>query len=210
MRRFVATWWAAAMLGASAIAVTLPSPVAAQGGSTSQGYQLIQATRQRDLQKAVTMLREAPGTLVNTRDGDTGETPLAIAVGRRDLVWTRAMLGFRADPNIANRAGVTPLMTAAFLGFSEGADLLLRLGARVNAVNNQGESALHLAVQRGDVAMVRLLLDARADPNLQDRIAGLSPIDYARRDARLAQIASLLETRRAAAAPSARPVQGPR
>jgi ankyrin repeat protein len=49
------------------------------------------------------------------------------------------------------------------------------------------------AVQRRDVQLVRTLLDAKADPDQVDRLAGLTARDYAARDTRSPVIAQLLK-----------------
>lgn len=64
------------------------------------------------------------------------------------------------------------------------------------AAAHTGSTALHCAGQRGDVALLRALLDLAADPGLKDD-AGCTPLDRARAvfgDADLPQpIAALLE-----------------
>jgi len=45
-----------------------------------------------------------------------------------------------ADVNEVEAAGNTPLHSAAFEGWLEGAQLLLQLGAKVNASNNAGDT----------------------------------------------------------------------
>jgi hypothetical protein len=55
--------------------------------------------------------------------------------------------------------------------------LLLAKGADVNAVNDNGESALHIAVTRGD-ALVRFLVEKGAKLDLKDK-SGRTPLDVA-------------------------------
>mmetsp|Transcript_44889 Transcript_44889/g.85818 ORF Transcript_44889/g.85818 Transcript_44889/m.85818 type:complete len:117 (+) Transcript_44889:2337-2687(+) len=43
------------------------------------------------------------------------------------------------------QAGNTPLHNAAYEGWIEGAELLLKLGAKINASNNAGDTAWHWA-----------------------------------------------------------------
>jgi hypothetical protein len=56
----------------------------------------------------------------------------------------------------------------------------LAQGAQVNAARPDGRTALMLAAERGDAALIRLLLDAGADTHRLDR-EGLSATDWARR-----------------------------
>jgi ankyrin repeat protein len=53
-------------------------------------------------------------------------------------------------------------------------------GAQVNAARPDGRTALMLAAERGDAALIQLLLDAGADTQRLDR-EGLSAADWARR-----------------------------
>ncbi|MEQ1509152.1 MAG: ankyrin repeat domain-containing protein [Sphingopyxis sp.] len=183
IRRF---FWGVALFSAAIGA----APSAAQFGSP--GYRFLEAVRDRDGTK-VTEFLDQSAIIVNTREGQSGQTALLIVTERRDLVWIRFMLGRGADANIANRAGMTPLIQAAQLAFVEGASALLAGGARVNASSANGETALHVAVHRRDLAMVRVLIAAGANPDIQDNITGQSPRDYARRDPRAAAVLTALD-----------------
>lgn len=175
----------------------------------SAGYQFLQAVRERDGAKVQEILNEPGTVIVNTRDPSTNGTALHIVTERRDLVWIRFLLAQRADPNLGDRDGSTPLMIAANLGFVDGIQALVAGGARINQANGRGETALHFAVQRRDVNTVRALVEAGADPELQDSVAGKSPRDYASEDVRLAAVLAALDRR--TPAPIANPlVAGPR
>ena len=175
-----------------AIALISAGPAAAQFGSP--GYRFLEAVRDRDGTKATELLDQS-AIIINTREGQTGQTALLIVTARRDLVWIRFMLSRGADANAANREGLTPLMQAALLSFAEGAHTLINGGARVNASGANGETPLHIAVQRRDLSMVRLLIAAGADPDLQDNITGQSPRDYAARDTRATAVLAALDER---------------
>src|SRR3546814_804778 len=103
----------------AAAAVLAAPPAAAQ---FSDSYSFLQAVEKRDGDKATSLLTDNDTRVINTRNPDTGETALAIVVKRRDLTWLRFLLGKDADPSIADRQGMTPLMHAAMIGFSDGAD----------------------------------------------------------------------------------------
>lgn len=188
----------------SAIAV---APAAAQLFSDS--YEFLEAVRERDGAKAMELLNGPSGTIVNTRDRSTGETALHIVVARRDTTWMNFILQRGANANMADRSGLTPLLSAAQIGFVDGAQILIARGAQVNLGNGRGETALHIAVQRRDIAMVRALIAAGADADQQDNIAGKSPRDYATDDSRAAAVLAALNERRAGAATEAPRPAGP-
>lgn len=52
--------------------------------------------------------------------------------------------------------------------YPDGTEMLLKAGASVNTVNKNGESALHYAARRNDLATMLLLLQYGADLNLTD------------------------------------------
>lgn len=77
----------------------------------------------------------------------------------------------RVDMNLeaVNPQGDTALHTAVIIGWREGVEFLIQAGAMVATQNNQRQSPLHAAVQRGDHRTVSLLIAAKADVNAQDR-----------------------------------------
>ncbi|MGV3729925.1 MAG: ankyrin repeat domain-containing protein [Sphingopyxis sp.] len=164
------------------------------------GYAFLQAVENRDGTKATSALQDDP-TIVNTRNVDTGETALMIVTKRRDITWLRFLLSKDANPAIADRNGTTPLMHAALLNFTDAADELLKQKAPVDQTNRRGETALILAVQAKNSAMVSLLMRRGANPDKADHIAGMSARDYAKRDDRTGQLLALLDTKADADAP---------
>jgi ankyrin repeat protein len=175
---------------AAAVALSLaPAPVLAQVGTT--GFQFLQAVEQRDGAKATEALRSS-GTVVNAR-GDDGDGALHKIARRRDGEWLRFMLSKGADANLANRSGDTALHLAARSGWMEGVDLLLLVKARVDAANRLGETPLIIAVQQKQIATVRRLLEAGANPDRTDNASGRSARDYARLDARSTEMLRAIE-----------------
>lgn len=173
------------------------------------GYAFLQAVDNRDGTKATEALKDDP-SFVNTRNPDTGETALIIVAKRRDISWLRFLLAKGADPSIGDRQGVTPLMHTALINFTDGAEELLDGKAPVNQANRRGETALILAVQAKNSAMVRLLVRRGANPDTADHIAGMSARDYARRDDRSGQILALLEAKADAPTREFGPTFGPK
>ena len=172
---------------AAILAVALPVGALAE---FSASYNFLKGVRDRD-GEAVSKILAKPGSgavIVNTRDQSTGDGALHILTKRRDTVWLSFMLAKDADPNIRDSNGNTPLMLASQIGFAEGIALLLDRRANVDLANNSGETPLIRAVQNRDLATVRTLLAAGADPSKSDRSAGLTARQYAERDPRSGSI----------------------
>lgn len=194
----------AIMAGAVALGgIAVSAPAAAQ--MMSKPYQFIKAVRDADGNKATELLNEPGSNLVNVKEVSTGKTGLQIAAERRDLTWMGFLIGKGADVNARDRDGVTPLFATAQLGFAEGAQLLIGRKARVNDANNQGETPLIRAVQNRDLRLVKLLLDAGANPDRADTLAGMTARDYAKRDFRNSAVLKAIEDK----GKPAKPAMGP-
>ena len=184
--------WRSIVGGIIAAVLVLGAPVAAQ--SYSDGFLFLKAVQDKDVEKADELLGKPGSVLINSRDLTSGRTGLHIATDRRDVVWLVYLLNRKANPNIADNRGVTPLMRASQLGFYEGLEHLINSGARVDAVNSTGETPLMLAVHRRDATMMRVLLEAGADPDRTDN-SGRSARDYAALDGRTGQLLAEIERR---------------
>lgn len=181
-----------AALALCAIAATLAqaAPAAAQ---FSDSYNFIKAVKDKDVGKARDFLDKPGNTVVNVREGDTGDAALHIVVRRRDVPWLGFLLQANADANVRDRAGNTPLLLAAVSGFTEGVRILLLVRAQVDLKNNAGETPLIKAVQARDAATAKMLLDAGADADITDNAAGYSARDYALQDKRGGALARLIK-----------------
>jgi len=158
----------------------------------SDGYKFLQAVEKKDGKVAMELL-DAPGsTVINSRDVGNGRTALHIAVERRDMTWLNFLTQRRANPNLADNRGVTPLTRAIQLGFHDGIAALVKAGARVDEPNAAGETPLISAVHRRDTAMMRVLLEAGADPDRTDN-SGRSARDYAKLDGAQSQLVAEIE-----------------
>ncbi|MET8508272.1 ankyrin repeat domain-containing protein [Streptomyces sp. NPDC014779] len=93
-----------------------------------------------------------------------------------DVAGLREALAGGADPDLADKAGMTPLHFAAQSQSALAAELLLAAGATVDAHARNGNTALFDAVfnYRGDPATLQVLLAAGADPERQN-VKGVSP-----------------------------------
>lgn len=158
----------------------------------SESYNFLKAVREQDGNK-VTEFLNAPGqTIVNARD-DNGEAAIHIVTKRRDMTYLRFILARGGNVNLQDGAGNSPLMLAVDAGWGEGIRELIHRRGNVNLANNGGETPLMRAVQRRDGEMVQLLLTNGADPDMVDRLAGMSARDYAARDTRAPAIAEALK-----------------
>ena len=93
-----------------------------------------------------------------------GATPLLFAARVGDVESARLLLKAGADPNDAQPDGVSALVLAAHSGHGNVGALLLEHGADPNAAGS-GYSALHAAILRSDLNLVKALLARGADPN---------------------------------------------
>lgn len=185
----------------------MPSPAQAQ---FSEGYRFLDAVRKKDGQKVEDALNEPGSAIINARDVTSGQTALHIVIARRDLTWTRYLIGKGANVNTRDGRGATPLQLAANLGFLDGVEVLVANRADVDQANDAGETPLITALHRRDVPMMRVLLKAGANPDRADN-SGRSARDYAKLDGRSSPLLAEIE---ANAKPKeqragSRPVYGP-
>jgi uncharacterized protein len=102
----------------------------------------------------------------------TGATPFLMAAKTADLPYLRLLVELGADPLLPNKDGATPLMAAAGIGTLApteeagtepealaAAEYVLGLGADVNAVDENGETAMHGAAYKSLPLMVLFLAD---------------------------------------------------
>ncbi len=108
-----------------------------------------------------------------------GQSALIAAVSHNSLDIAKLLLDHKANPNLPDGSGWTPLIYGAYFGGS--AELLTELlnhGADINARNDRGVTALFLASAAGHEEQVKFLLSHGADPGIEST-AGYTPLRIA-------------------------------
>ena len=108
--------------------------------------------------------------LSNTRLNELGATPFLLAALTADAELMRTLAALGADPLLPNADNSTPLMAAAGLATRspgedagtesevlEAVQVALDLGADVNAIDNNGETAMHAAAYKNLPKVVKFL-----------------------------------------------------
>lgn len=98
------------------------------------------------------------------------------AVETHMLPVAQKLIQARAQVNIRDIDGTTPLMLAAIYQSTRYARLLLAHGADLQARDHTGSTALFWAAERGHPQMVIFLLQKGLDPNTTQRLDGLTPL----------------------------------
>jgi ankyrin repeat protein len=113
-----------------------------------------------------------------------GSTPFLMAAATADATYMQLLIELGADPMLGNVDNCTPLIVACGVGVGsaaanevageepevlEAAQLLLKLGADVNAVDVNGETAMHGAAYKNLPKVVQFLADNGAKIEIWDR-----------------------------------------
>lgn len=114
--------------------------------------------------------------------GMTGATAFLLASKTADLPYMKLLVELGANPLLANKDGCTPLMAAAGIGTLapteeagtepeaiDAVKYLLSLGADVNTVDQNGETAMHGAAYKSLPKMVQFLADNGAKIEVWNR-----------------------------------------
>jgi len=117
------------------------------------------------------------GAKVNVRDKQTGLTPLMITahIGDANIVKELLQNGAKVNEK-CNENGMTPLMFGTDHGNIYILKELLDASAKVSLRDNQGRTALWIAVQNRLTGIVNELLEEGADPNVSDDEHEITPL----------------------------------
>ena len=112
-----------------------------------------------------------------------GSTPFLLAARSSDVPLMKLLIELGADNKLANVDECTPILAAAGVGALSAGDesagteeealatvrLLLKLGANINDVDKNGESAMHGAAYQSRSRVAQLLAERGADPGVWNR-----------------------------------------
>ena len=94
---------------------------------------------------------------------DGGEAPLYLAIALDDLFLLKTLISKGANVNRKSN-GVTPLARAAELNKPKVVAFLIKNDAEINEPNDNGETPLYVAMQKGHDIVAGILLSKSADP----------------------------------------------
>ncbi len=166
-----------------------PSPIGS-GRMTSLEFVKKLKEHGADLNARMTKKVQLGLTGINT----LGATPFFMAAKTADAELMRLLAKLGADPSITNADNSTPLMAAAGLGtrspgedagtekeVMEAIEVALALGNNIDAVDNNGETAMHGAAYKNAPGAVLLLASKGADIKVwnQPNRHGWSPLTIA-------------------------------
>ncbi len=190
-------------------------PPAGSGGMDSLDLVRLLAAKGADLDARVTLKPPAGITALNM----VGGTPFLLAARTADAELMSLLAELGADPLLANEDNTTPLMVAAGVGTQspgedpgtepevlEAVKVALALGGELDAVDDNGETAMHGAAYKHLPGVVTFLADqgARTEVWNRENARGWTPWRIVAGVQRGANIVSSPETEAAVSAVMAR------
>ncbi|KAL3462379.1 ankyrin [Aspergillus heterothallicus] len=153
-----------------------PSPIQSspsQSGRTTDSYPRLQADGHIPRNSLTFAIRGRNHTRVEqllnsgaSPDKQDDVHPLVEAVSQRDMESMRLLLFYKADPDLPDAQGKTPLLLAVEESYIDEAVLLLKFGADANyRSNSDHDSPLFAAVAKRNIEMIQALLSHGGNPN---------------------------------------------
>jgi ankyrin repeat protein len=166
-----------------------PAP---EGSGNVSSLDLVKKLAARGANLNARMTKKA--NLNNTRANELGATPFLLAALTADVELMKTLAKLGGDPLLPNADNSTPLMMAAGLATRspgedagtesevlEAVQVALDLGADINAVDNNGETAMHAAAYKNLPKVVKFLASkgARIETWNRDDKFGWTPLAIA-------------------------------
>ena len=170
-------------LGADVNTVDLNGDTAMHGAAYNISPLVVKLLAERGAQVNFRLPKGSPKLPATSSSiGTEGATPFLLAADRGDVPLMRLLLQLGANPMVGNAQGTTPLLAAAGVGTNEPQEeageeseaveavrMLLDLGADVNTVDSNGDTAMHGAAYNISPLVVKLLAERGADPAVWSR-----------------------------------------
>lgn len=145
---------------------------------TGNSQTLLDALSKNDTVAAISMIKS--GTNIDEQDKN-GSTLLMTACrwGNEERVSFLLRHGAKADGPRSPKGRTNLLVACAYYSGKSVCNMLIAYGADVNAIAQDGTTALMLAAQNAKLDVVELLLKKGAKPALKDK-SGKTALDYAK------------------------------
>jgi ankyrin repeat protein len=139
---------------------------------------LMKVAYDNDTVKANTLLKN--GIDIN-EVSPRGWTALKVAIKKENILMVTYLLKHSANPNLFDKTGFTPLMEACQHSYPDIVKKLLENGANPNAKLPNGWTALMSAVgvKDGDLRIINLLINYKADVNAKRTTDGYTVLKLA-------------------------------
>lgn len=117
---------------------------------------MLLAARAGDARAVESLLRK--GAPVGSRGYKYNASALHAAAFTGSLDTMGVLLRWKADPNVTDSRGFTPLMKAAMAGHTEAVRMLLNAGAKPDTKCKEGKRAIHWAIRGGYQELCSMLM----------------------------------------------------
>lgn len=162
------------------LGVLLESGLSLEDRSFTGGTALMYAALGNQLEMLRFLQQEVPGSSYRNAQSTNGWTAIMIAAAKGFVNTVKILVEDGADPWLVDAYQWSPLMRAIDNRHSGVVNYLLSLpDAPLDQQNENGSTALHIAVLKNDADAARLLLESGAEPALKDKNA-MSPVEIAR------------------------------
>jgi ankyrin repeat protein len=153
--------------------------------------ELLEAVEWGDVETVRILLRKEID--INYAD-DRGNTALHKSASGTRLDILKLIIETKADPNLRNSQGLTPLqIVIQGRGWFDAANLLLKAGADVNQVSYKGTSLLDSLITLRHLKLIKIFIDRGAKVNTADKF-GETPLHKAVKTGDIKIVEMLLET----------------